>query len=166
MNLSDIRFPRQLEADGTAETIRSALMARTVKLWSGGDLDVARITMDDPLKKVLRMARLKGRIQYGFETVSNRLADESKGIQNVRGRGGAPYGDRVSRLLLFSNDGAERFYRHIESLLQAHTPRLLGCLLDIDGIALGSALTGKETRIKLLMADHKDAVSEILRTID
>jgi hypothetical protein len=121
--------------------------------------------MDDPLKKVLRMARLTGRIQYGFETVSNRLAEESKGIGNVRGRGGAPYGDRVSRLLLFSNDGAERFYRHIESLLQAHAPRLLGCLLDIDGIAFGSALTGKETRIKLLMADHKDAVSEILRTL-
>ncbi len=165
MNLSDIRFPRQLEADDTAETIRKALMDRTVKLWPGGTLDVARITMDDSLKKVLRMARLKGRIQYGFETVFNRLADESKGIANVRGRGGATYGDRVSRLLLFSNDGAERFYRHIESLLQAHAPRLLGCLLDIDGIALGNALTGKEIRIKLLMAEHKDAVSEILRTM-
>jgi hypothetical protein len=165
MNLSDIRFPRQLEADGSAETIRKALMARTVKLWPGGDLDVARIAMDDSLKEALRMARLKGRIQYGFETVSNRLTGESKGIQKVRGRGDAPYGDRVSRLLLFSNDGAERFYRHIESLLQAHAPRLLGCLFDIDGIALGSALTGKETRIKLVMAEHKDTVSEILRTI-
>jgi dsDNA-binding SOS-regulon protein len=30
---------------------------------------------------------------------------------------------------------------------------------------LGSALTGKEVRIKLLMAEHKDAVSEILRTM-
>ena len=95
----------------------------------------------------------------------DRLADESKGIENVRRRGGAPYGDRVSRLLLFSNDGAERFYRHVESLLQAHAPRLLGCLLDIDGIALGSAVTGKEAHIKLLMAEHKDAVSEILRTM-
>ena len=157
MNLSDIRFPRQLEADGTAEAVRRVLMARTVKLWPGGDLDVARITMDDPLQKALRLARLQGRIQYGFETVSNKLADESKGIENIRGRG-ASYGDRVSRLLLFSNDGAERFYRHIESLLQAHAPRLLGCLLDIDGIAFGRALTGKETRIKLLMAEHKDAV--------
>jgi hypothetical protein len=165
VNLSDIRFPRQLEADDTAEIIRKALMARTVKLWPGGDLDVARIAMDDPLKEALRMARLKGRIQCGFETVFNSLAGENKGIANVRGRGGAPYGDRVSRLLLFSNDGAERFYRHIESLLQAHAPRLLGCLLDIDGIVLGSALTGKETRIKLLMADHKDAVSEILRAM-
>jgi hypothetical protein len=141
------------------------LMVRTVKLWPGGELDVAKITMDEPLKKVFRMARLNSRIQYGFETVFNRLADENKGIANIRERGGAPYGDRISRLLLFSNDGAERLYRHIESLLQANAPRLLGCLLDIDGIALGSALTGKETRIKLLMVDHKDAVSDILRTM-
>ncbi len=165
MNLLDIRFPRQLEADETAEAIRNALMVRTVKLWSGGDLDVARIAMDEPLKKALRMARLQGRIQYGFETVFSRLARESKGIKQVRERGDAPYGDRVSRLLLFSNDGAERFYRHVESLLQAHAPRLLGCLLDIDGLALGSALTGKEARIKLVMVEHKDAVSEVLRTV-
>jgi hypothetical protein len=165
VNLSDIRFPRQLEADHTAETIRKALMVRTVKLWPGGELDVAKITMDEPLKKVLRMARLKGQISFGFEAIFDRLESERKGIVNVRERDGAPYGDRVSRLLLFSNDGAERFYRHIESLLQAHAPRLLGCLLDIDGIALGGALTGKEIRIKLLMADHKDTVSEILRTM-
>jgi hypothetical protein len=165
MNLSDIRLPRQLEADGTAETIRKALMARTVKLWPGGDLDVAMITMDDPLKKVLRKARLKGQIRCGFEAISDRLACERKGIMNVRESRGAPYGDRVSRLLLFSNDGAERFYRHIEYLLQAHAPRLLGCLLDIDGCTLGNLLTGKDARIKLVMAEHKNVVSETLRTI-
>lgn len=165
MNLSEVRFPRQLEEDETAEAIRGTLMARTAKLWSGGVLDVSLISVDEPLIKALRMARLRRRVQYGFETVFDRLAGESRGIEQVRKRGGAPYGDRVSRLLLFSNDGAERFYRHIESLLQAHAPRLLGCLLDIDSLALGSALTGKESRIKLVMAEHKDAVSDILRTM-
>jgi hypothetical protein len=165
MNLSDIRFPRQLEADETAETIRKALMARTVKLWPGGTLDVARITVNDPLKKVLRTARLKGQIRCGFEAIFDRLESERKGILNVRERGCAPYGDRVSRLLLFSNDGADRFYRHIESLLQANAPRLLGCLLDIDGCALGNLLTGQDRRIKLAMAEHKDVVSETLRTM-
>jgi hypothetical protein len=165
MNLSDIRFPRQLEADDTAEAVRKALMARTVKLRFGGDLDVAMITMDDPLKNVLRRARLKGRIRCGFEAIFDRLASERNGIMNVRERRSAPYGDRVSRLLLFSNDGAERFYRHIESLLEAHAPRLLGCLLDIDGCALGNLLTGKDKRIKIVMVEHKDAVSETLRTM-
>ncbi len=160
-----MRFPRQLEADSTAEIIRRALMARTVKLWPGGDLDVSMITMSDPLIKVLQKARLKGQIRCGFEAIFDKLENEKKGIANVRERKGAPYGDRVSRLLLFSNDGAERFYRHIEHLLQAHAHRLLGCLLDINGSALGNVITGKDRMIKLVMAEHKEVVSEILRTI-
>jgi len=165
MNLSDMRFPRQLEADGSAAIIRRALMARTVKLWPGGDLDVSMITMSDPLKKVLQKARLKGQIRCGFEAIFDKLENERKGITNVRERKGAPYGDRVSRLLFFSNDGAERFYRHVEHLLQGHAPRLLGCLLDINGSALGNVITGKDSMIKLVMAEHKEVVSEILRTI-
>jgi hypothetical protein len=162
VNLSDVRFPRQMEADETAEAIRSALMTRTVKLWPGGTLDVARITPNDRLRKALLVARLQGRLRFGFEAVADRLESERKGILNVRRRVDAPYGDRVSRLLLFSNDGAERFYRHVESLMMANAPRLLGCLLDIGGSALGNLLTGKERPIKLVMAEHKEAVCGIL----
>lgn len=165
MNLSDIRFPRQLEADGNAETIRQALMASTAKLWPGGSLDVSMITMSGPLREALQKARLKGQIRCGFEAILDKLEGERKGIANVRERQGAPYGDRVSRLLLFSNDGAERLYRHLEHLLQAHAPRLLGCLLDIDGIVLGKIITGKDRQIKVVMAEHKEAVSDILRAI-
>jgi hypothetical protein len=165
MNLSDIRFPRQLEADNNADAIRQALMARTVKLWPGGHLDVSMIMMSDPLKKALQKARLKGQLRCGFEAIFDRLENERKGIANVRERQGAPYGDRVSRLLLFANDGAERLYRHIEQLLQAHAPRLIGCLLDIDGSTLGNLITGKDRKIKIVMAEHKEVVSDILRGI-
>lgn len=165
MNLPEIRFPRQLEADETAEAIRRALMARTVRLWPGGTLDVAAIAMGDPLRKALLTARLQGRIRFGFEAIVDRLESERKGILIVRKRGDAPYGDRVSRLLLFSSDGAERFYRHVETLMQANAPRLLGCLLDIDGRVLGNLLTGRDRPIKILMVEHKDAVSEVLRAV-
>ena len=165
MKLSDIRLPRQLEVGNTAETIRQALMARTVKLWPGGDLDVAIITINNPLKKALQKAMLNSQIRCGFEAIFDKLENERKGITNVRERLGAAYGDRVSRLLLFSNDGAPRFYRNIEYLLQANAPRLLGCFLDIDGSTLGNVITGKDRTIKVVMAEHKEAVSEILRTI-
>ena len=121
--------------------------------------------MSEPLKIVLQRARLKGQIRYGFEAIFDKLENERKGITNVRERQGAPYGNRVSRLLSFSNDGAERFYRHIEHLLQMHAPRLLGCLLNINSSALGNLITGKDRKIKLVMAEHKEAVSEILHTI-
>ena len=83
MNLSDIRFPRQLEVDDTAETIHQVLMACTVNLWPGGDLDVAMITMSDPLKKALQKAMLNGQIRCGFEAIFDKRENERKGITNV-----------------------------------------------------------------------------------
>ena len=165
MNISEMRFPRQLEADGSAEIIRGELMARTSKLWTGGTIDVPVISLSEPMKKALKQARLRGRIRFGFEPILQKLASEKRGITNVREQTDAPYGDRISRLLLFSNDGAERFYRHIEQILEAHAPRLLCCLLDIDGGALGELFTGKGSSIKIIMAEHKDVVSNVLRAL-
>ena len=163
MNIADMRFPRQLEADGSAERIRGGLMACTSKLWSGGTIEVSVITLSKPMKTALKQARLQGRVRFGFEAILQKLAGEKKGITNVREQTDALYGDRISRLLLFSNDGAERFYRHIEQILEVHRPRLLGCLLDIDGTALGELFTGKGGSIKIIMAEHKDVVSDVLR---
>jgi len=165
MNISDMRFPRQLEADSSAEIILGELMSRTSKLWTGGEIDVPVISLNEPMKTALKHARLQGRIRFGFEPILQKLAGEKKGIKNVREQTDAAYGDRISRLLLFSSDGAERFYRHIEQVLETHAPRLLGCLLDIDGAALGELFTGKGGSIKIIMAEHKDAVSDVLRAL-
>jgi len=165
MKIAEMRFPRQLEAEGSAERIRGELMARTSRLWAGGEIVVPVITLSEPMKTALKQARSQGRIRFGFEPILQQLAGEKKGIANVREQTDAPYGDRISRLLLFSNDGAERFYRHIEQILLLHAPRLLGCLLDIDGAALGELFTGRGSVIKIIMAEHKDVVSDVLRAL-
>jgi len=74
-----------LEDDETVETIRKALMARAVKLRPGGDLDVARITMNDPLKKVLRTAMLMGRIWGGRLLFDGLLAQGERKIRVLPG---------------------------------------------------------------------------------
>jgi hypothetical protein len=165
MNLSDARFPRQLTADGSDEALRGLLTSRTVLLWPGGSIDVPVITLTEPLGKALTHAMAQGRLRFGFEKVLERLDEERAGIDNVREQTEGAYGERISRLILFSRDGAERFYRHVESLLRAHSPRLLGCLLEADGATLGRLVTGREKLVKIIMAEHKDAVSEILRSI-
>ena len=165
MNISDMRFPRQLEADGSAEIIRGELMAHTSKLWTESKIDVPTIPLSEPMKTVLKQARLQGRIRFGFEPILQKLTGEKKGITNVREQTDAPYGDRISRLLLFSNDGAERFYRHIEQVMETHAPRLLCCLLNIDGGALGQLFTGEGGVIKIIMVEHKNAVSDVLRAL-
>jgi len=165
MNISEMRFPRQLETAYGRDAIRRVLTDRTVRLWPGGDLDVPLVMMKDPLKKALQASLLKGLIRCGFESVSDKLRSEREGIASAGKRSNAPHGERVSRLVLFTNDGAERFYRHIEQLLRSHAPRLLGCFLDVPGSVLGQLVTRKEREVKLVMAEHKDAVSEILRAI-
>lgn len=165
MNLSEMRFPRKLETEGSAEIVRQVLANRTAKLWTGSEIEVPVITLTETLKAALQKARLQGRIRCGTDPIFEKLAGEKKGIAQVRSQAEAVYGDRISRLLLFSNDGAERFYRNVEQAIKANTPRLLGCLLDIGGSALGQLITGKEGIIKIVMAEHKGAVADILRTL-
>jgi hypothetical protein len=170
MNISDMRFPRQLEADCArgscgVDAIRHALAERSRRLWPGGEVDVPLIAMSGPLRKALRAAVLKGRMCCGFEEALKRLDNEKAGIAGAGQRSGVSAGGRVSRLILLSNDGAERFYRHVEQLLRSHAPRLLVCSLDTDSGVLGRLITGRDRQIKLVMAEHKDAVSEILRAI-
>lgn len=165
MNLSDIKLPRELEADGTAETIRQVLWARTIQLWRDGSLSIPVITASEALRNVLRRANLNGQVRWGLEAISDKLIEEERGIAHLREGRGLPTGHRVSRLLLVSNDGAERFYRNIERLLRAHIPRLFCCMVDIDGNELGSLVSGREKQIKVVMADHKSVVAEILRAM-
>lgn len=165
MDISGIKLPRALEADGEGAAIRLVLSAHIVQLWPGSDLSIPLITISGPLKKALQKANLNGSIQCGLEAISNKLDSEKRGIDHLRKGKGLPGGERVSRLLLVSNDGAERFYRRIEGLLRTHASRLLCCVLDVDSNTMGNVITGKERQIKAVMADHKDTVSEILRTL-
>ena len=165
MNLSDFKLPRELEVDGSSEAIRKVLRARTVQLWPGGERSLPVIIMGEPLKKVLQRASLNGQLRLGLEAISHKLKKEERGMANLRIDRSLHTGDRVSRLLLISNDGAERFYRHIENLLQTNTQRVFGCMLDMNSAALGSLITGRVKHVKIIMAEHKRVVAEILRAI-
>jgi hypothetical protein len=165
MKLSEMHFPRQLEADDSTEVIRRLLMAHTKRLWPGSKIDVPIIALSEQLKKALWKARLQGRIRIGYEEIFEKLASEKRGIDLVQRQTNASHGERISRLLFFARDGAERFYRNVEQTLLEHAPRLLGCMLDIDGGALGQFITGKSGIIKIIMIEHKDAVSDVLRAL-
>jgi hypothetical protein len=66
---------------------------------------------------------------------------------------------------LFSDDGAERLYRHIEQILTAHAPRLLGCRLDMDSPKQSQAVFSKNAAVKVILVEHKDAGSEVLSAL-
>jgi hypothetical protein len=165
MNLSTLRLPRSLESDGSAEKIREVFAASTTLLWQQGQLKVPLLHINAPLAEALQKARLQRRIRFGFEDVAVRLAAEKKGVDELRQKTAAQQQNRVSRLLLFSGDGADRLYRHIEQILIEHRHRLLGCRLDMDSKALGKLLGAGSAGIKVILVEHKDAVSDVLRAL-
>ncbi|HOG11574.1 MAG TPA: hypothetical protein PK178_15935 [Smithellaceae bacterium] len=165
MNLKNVNFPRQLEAAGLAEKIRLALAERQTKLWPEGKMEVPVLSISESLIATIRNARLQRRIRFGFDDILDKLAAEKKGIDEMLQKNKSQQNNRVSRLLLFSNDGAERLYRHIEQALVEHRLRILGCQLDIDGKELGRLIAGRSAGIKVILVEHKDAVSDVLRAL-
>jgi hypothetical protein len=118
--------------------------------------------MDDALAKALQSAHSAGRVVRGLEGAEQTLAAEERGLRIADDKSGARRGARVSRLLLVSNDGAERFYRQVEALLRTHGRRVLAVRIAADAETLGSLLFGPGRRARLLMLEHKDAVASTL----
>jgi len=98
----------------------------------------------------------------GLESAERVLAGEARGLAHVDDTTGVARGERVSRLLVLTDDGAERFYRTVESVLRRHGPRVLALRLAVDEHALGHMLFGSGQKVRLLLVAHKDTVSAVL----
>ena len=157
-----LRLPRMIEADPGTSHLASELTARARPLWPGGAQCVAQAEIAPALATALKHALEAGQVIRGFESADRALAGEERGLRRVDQRTGVERGRRVSRLLVLADDGAERFYRNVESLLRRHAPRVLGLRLSTSQHDLGQLLFGPDQVARLLLVEHKDAVSAIL----
>ena len=166
MTARPLRLPRQIEADDRHDAIRAALIARTRRLWSGGTCEVPVLAPTAAVFQSVRDAVRVGQVCRGIDAALRLLTNAEHSRTTLAARGLAAQGNAaISRLLLFANDGTERFYRQIETALGRHAPRLTGCQLDCDGATFGAALYGGDASVKLVMLQHKDAVSALLRAL-
>lgn len=138
------------------------LASRTAPLWRGAEIEVARVGLSAELSAALRSAHGAGMVARGLESAERILSAEERGLRLLNRRTGVKPDVRVSRLLLLTDDGAERFYRHVERLLFRHAPRVMAVRLDVDAAALGELLFGPGHPVRLLMVEHKNAVCELL----
>jgi hypothetical protein len=163
MHPSDlIRLPKQLEADPRGQQIIQILTACTRLLWAGGALKIPDVPLTRRLTDALRNARNAGQIVRGLEGADNRLEKEQHGLTMADRKTGVQRGVRISRLLILSNDGSERFYRSVESLLRRSGPRVLAVRLDADAVHLGELLYGPDRIARLIMIEHKEHVAAVL----
>ena len=156
------RLPKLVEADPRAEALVAGLRARGRRLWPGGSLAVAAVTRSPALDAALLLAEREGRVVRGLETARALLEAEERGLRLADAPHGRRRGERISRLLVISDDGAERFYRQVEALLRRHGARVLALRVEMDAAELGELLFGPGRAARLVMLERKEAVSRVL----
>jgi len=157
-----LRLPKLVENAPGASHLATELAVRVQPLWPGGELRVPQAEMAPALEAALKSAFSAGHIVRGLADADRALEAEERGMRLVDQRTGVERGRRVSRLVVVANDGAERFYRNLEALLRRHAPRVLGLRLSANEHALGQLLFGPDQVARLLLVEHKDAVSAVL----
>ncbi|MEI6314377.1 MAG: hypothetical protein WCO89_05870 [Syntrophus sp. (in: bacteria)] len=157
-----LRLPKLVESDPRSPQLLHLLTANTQPLWRESELAVAVAKLNIELVEALRKAHGAGQLIRGLESTERTLAAEERGLRMADRQIVVTRGVRISRLLILANDGAERFYRNVETILQRHKPRVLAVLLEIDAIRLGELLFGPGNIARLVMLNHKQAVSSVL----
>ena len=159
------RLPRRVEEESGAGHLARELAKRARPLWEGGELCVAPADLTPALEAALKSAFSAGQIVRGLEGAERVLVAEARGLRHVDQKTGVERGSRVSRLLLLADDGAERFYRNVESLLRRHAPRVLALRLSADERTFGQLLFGPDQLARLVLIAHKDGTSEVLSAL-
>ena len=155
-----MKLPRQLENEGVESDVRAALEIESVALYSDSEISIPVLKLNPKLRQHIFYAKSAGALIFGFEAIEEYLANELQGLQNVDS-----HSDRVSRLLIVTNDGSHRFYRGLEFLQRRQGERVLICRLDVDSVAMGNILGLKDKPVKAVLVNRKKSVVNVLKSL-
>jgi len=164
LKIDKIRLPKLVEEDPGFPAVQKAL-SHQKKIWSGGRLTVSALPFNLNFVRSLQLEHRRGRLVRGYDLIERNLQNQARGMQQVDEKSGQVRGQRISRLVIISNDGADRYLRKVESLLEEHRDRTLGIMIDIDSEKLGQLFFGEGKSVKILMVEHKESVSAVLLTL-
>lgn len=159
-------WPRPLIAVGAARPLAAAWVASRTEALAAGEPPWARHATTPALGAALFEIRRAGRIVRGLEAARDALARQDLGLAQsaaTRVRSGER---RISRMLVLSADGAPRFYRDAQKLCVAHAARLEALVIDADETWLGESTFGRGRVARALLVDHKQAVVQLLESLD
>ena len=158
-------FPRDIEADPCAAALRARLASGAIPLWRESTTIVPVLPLDRALAAALGHAAREGTLVRGLEAASTALDREELGLAALATRDGTARAQRISRVLLLANDGAERFYRAADRTTRRHAARLLTCRLDVPADELGRVVVGGPAAVKAVLVHRKGAVAAVLRAL-
>ncbi len=155
-----MKLPRQLAKENIESDVRAILEKESIELCNDSDIYIPVLKLNPELHKEIFSAKFRGELIIGYVPVEKALENELRGLQNVDNQS-----DRVSRLLIVTNDGSPRFYRQLEFLNKKHGGRVLICRLDVDSLLMGNILELKETRVKAILLNRKKSVISVFKSL-
>lgn len=153
-------MPRALIESGQAANIAREWVRRSRAAARAGRPALSRYALDRGLRDVLFELRRARRVVRGLEAAAEALDREAAGLD--RTPAAQPQGRRISRLLVLSDDGAGRFYRDADRLVERHASRLAAIVVEADETELGEAVFGGGRRARAILIDHKEGVVLLL----
>lgn len=158
-----LKLPKDVVADPRHDAVVNLLTGHAGVLWESGRNQVATLPMTEALRAVLRDALAAGHASQGLELITDKLANEQKGLDAASKKTPeSPQNARASRILFLANDGSTRFYRDCDALLSRYPQRLLACQLEVPGDALGNALLGSAKMVRSVLVFDKKVGAQAL----
>lgn len=155
-----MKLPKQLEQDAVLTDVLEVLEKETIELCNDSESRIPVIQLNSGLRNHLFAAKSIGELVIGYEAIEKALANELHGLQKVSNQS-----DRVSRLVMVTNDGSPRFYRQLTFLHEKHGERVLICRLDTNSLLLGDVLQLKGKQVKAILLTRKKSVVNVLKSL-
>ena len=155
-----MKLPKQLEKECVESEVRAALEEESIELYSALKIYIPVLKLTPKLRTNIFFAKSLGELIIGYEAIAKALANELRGLQKNDSRS-----DRVSRLLIVTNDGSPRFYREVAFLQKRQGARVLICRLDVGSVLMGNILGFKDQVVKAVLLNKKKAVINVLKSL-
>jgi len=155
-----MKLPKQLEKEKVDSDVRAALEKESIELCSGSNTYIPLLKVNPELSRHIFYAKSLGELIIGYEDIEKALARELHGLQKVNNQS-----DRVSRLLIVTNDGSPRFYRQLEFLHKKQGGKVMICRLDVDSLFMANILGLKDKQVKAVLLNRKKSVINVLKSL-
>lgn len=155
-----MKLPKQLAKEEIESDVRAALEEESIELCSDSNIYIPVLKLNPELRRQIFSAKCRGELIIGSRSVEKTLENELLGLQKVNNKS-----DRVSRLVIVTNDGTPRFYRQLDFLHKKQGERVLICRLDVDSLLMGNILELKDKQVKAILLNRKDSVVNVLKSL-
>ena len=155
-----MKLPKQLEKEGIEPDVRAALAEESVALYGDSAIVMPVLKLTPKLRTNIFHAKSLGELVIGYAAIAKALANELRGLKKIDS-----LSDRISRLLLVTNDGSTRFYREFAFLQKRQGARVLICRLDVDSVLMADILGLKDQVVKAVLLNKKKSVINVLKSL-